>query len=220
MSIRIWLTVSSASAWRSADANCWVLTLSGPDTSSTIFPRCVTTPANAFVQPLMSAYLEKLQQELTARGFTGALRLMHSAGGLMSPQTACAFPIRLLESGPAGGGLATAWFGQLAGRADKHHDHCARLIFWKAGSGIGLPDGPRRPSLHALPVESASVAPGRSALLTAGSEVVEPGGLPTAARVLPVRHRTRGRGQALSTASSLAGPSSNHALSLGPVADC
>lgn len=82
------------------------------------YQRCVTTTANAFVQPLMSAYLAKLQHELDARGFTGALRLMHSAGGLMSPQTACAFPIRLLESGPAGGGLATAWFGQLAGHKD------------------------------------------------------------------------------------------------------
>lgn len=82
------------------------------------FQRCVTTAANAFVQPLMSAYLEKLQRELVARGFTGALRLMHSAGGLMSPQTACAYPIRLLESGPAGGGLATVWFGQAAGHKD------------------------------------------------------------------------------------------------------
>ncbi len=82
------------------------------------YQRCVTTAANAFVQPLMSAYLEKLQRELALRGFAGALRLMHSAGGLMSPQTACAFPIRLLESGPAGGGLATAWFGQLAGHKD------------------------------------------------------------------------------------------------------
>jgi 5-oxoprolinase (ATP-hydrolysing)/N-methylhydantoinase A len=82
------------------------------------YQRCVTTAANAFVQPLMSAYLEKLQHALAERGFAGALRLMHSAGGLMSPQTACAFPIRLLESGPAGGGLATAWFGQLAGHKD------------------------------------------------------------------------------------------------------
>ena len=82
------------------------------------YQRCVTTAANAFVQPLMGAYLEKLQRELATRGFRGALRLMHSAGGLMSPQTARAFPIRLLESGPAGGGLATAWFGQRAGYKD------------------------------------------------------------------------------------------------------
>ena len=43
---------------------------------------------------------------------------MHSAGGLLSPETARAFPIRLLESGPAGGGLATAFFGAAAGKPD------------------------------------------------------------------------------------------------------
>ena len=43
---------------------------------------------------------------------------MHSAGGLLSPETARAFPIRMLESGPAGGGLATAFFGAAAGKAD------------------------------------------------------------------------------------------------------
>ena len=43
---------------------------------------------------------------------------MHSAGGLVSPGAARAFPIRLLESGPAGGGLATALFGELAGKKD------------------------------------------------------------------------------------------------------
>ena len=43
---------------------------------------------------------------------------MHSAGGLLSPETARDFPIRMLESGPAGGGLATAFFGAAAGHAD------------------------------------------------------------------------------------------------------
>jgi 5-oxoprolinase (ATP-hydrolysing)/N-methylhydantoinase A len=82
------------------------------------YQRTVTTCANAYVQPLMDRYLRRLESELTARGFTGALRLMHSAGGLVSLDTARALPIRLLESGPAGGGLATALFGDLAGRSD------------------------------------------------------------------------------------------------------
>ncbi|OWJ62063.1 hydantoinase B/oxoprolinase family protein [Inquilinus limosus] len=82
------------------------------------YQRCVTTCANAYVQPLMDRYLQRLERELAARGFTGTLRLMHSAGGLVAPETARAFPIRLLESGPAGGGLATALFGALAGKAD------------------------------------------------------------------------------------------------------
>jgi 5-oxoprolinase (ATP-hydrolysing)/N-methylhydantoinase A len=79
------------------------------------YPRTVTTCANAYVQPLMDRYLANLERELASRGFAGALRLMHSAGGLVSPTAARRFPIRLLESGPAGGGLATALFGKLAG---------------------------------------------------------------------------------------------------------
>ena len=82
------------------------------------YQRLVTTCANAFVQPLMDRYVRRLERELWQRGFRGALRLMHSAGGLVSPDTARAFPIRLLESGPAGGGLATAFFGRLAGHED------------------------------------------------------------------------------------------------------
>jgi len=82
------------------------------------YQRLVTTCANAFVQPLMDRYVRRLESELAARGFAGALYLMHSAGGLVSPATARAFPIRLLESGPAGGGLATAFFGAMAGKSD------------------------------------------------------------------------------------------------------
>ncbi len=82
------------------------------------YQRLVTTCANAFVQPLMSGYVRKLERELWQRGFRGALYLMHSAGGLVSPETARAFPIRLLESGPAGGGLATAYFGKIAGKSE------------------------------------------------------------------------------------------------------
>jgi 5-oxoprolinase (ATP-hydrolysing)/N-methylhydantoinase A len=82
------------------------------------YQRCATTCANAYVQPLMDRYLARLERELAARGFRGAFRLMHSAGGLVSPAAARAFPIRLLESGPAGGGLATALFGKLAGKPD------------------------------------------------------------------------------------------------------
>jgi 5-oxoprolinase (ATP-hydrolysing) len=82
------------------------------------YPRTVTTCANAYVQPLVDRYLERLERELSGRGFRGTLRLMHSGGGLMALPAARAFPIRLLESGPAGGALATAFFGALAGKSD------------------------------------------------------------------------------------------------------
>ncbi|MBB97306.1 MAG: methylhydantoinase [Rhodobacteraceae bacterium] len=82
------------------------------------YPRFVTTCANAFVQPLMADYLARLERELTGKGFGGALRLMTSAGGLVPVETARVLPIRLLESGPAGGALATAWFARAAGLTD------------------------------------------------------------------------------------------------------
>ncbi len=82
------------------------------------YARCVTTCLNAYVRPLMATYLARLERELRARGFTGPLRLMHSAGGLMSLEAAGQLPIRLLESGPAGGALAAALLGARAGHDD------------------------------------------------------------------------------------------------------
>jgi 5-oxoprolinase (ATP-hydrolysing)/N-methylhydantoinase A len=82
------------------------------------YERSVTTCANAFVQPLMDRYLGKLLREFDALGFAGTLRLMQSDGGLCAPEVARALPIRLLESGPAGGALATVLFARAAGLPD------------------------------------------------------------------------------------------------------
>ena len=82
------------------------------------YARCVTTCANAYVQPLMATYVQRLDTELRGAGFAGHLRLMHSAGGLVSVAAARDFPIRLLESGPAGGALAAALLGARAGHTD------------------------------------------------------------------------------------------------------
>ncbi len=82
------------------------------------YARFVTTCANAYVQPLAGTYLRRLERALRDEGFRGALRLMHSAGGLVSVGAARDFPIRLLESGPAGGALAAALLGARAGHRD------------------------------------------------------------------------------------------------------
>jgi len=81
------------------------------------YERATTTLANAFVQPLMDRYIGRIETELRDRGFAGRFWLMQSAGGLASPEMARRFPIRLLESGPAGGGLATALVGRAADKA-------------------------------------------------------------------------------------------------------
>ena len=82
------------------------------------YARCVSACANAYVQPLMATYLRRLAVALRGDGFGGRFRLMHSAGGLLSAEAAAALPVRLLESGPAGGALAAALLGARAGHRD------------------------------------------------------------------------------------------------------
>jgi N-methylhydantoinase A len=70
--------------------------------------RFSTTAANAYVQPLMASYLGRLETGLRAMGMGAPLFLMLSGGGLTTVETAARFPIRLVESGPAGGAIFSA----------------------------------------------------------------------------------------------------------------
>jgi N-methylhydantoinase A len=70
--------------------------------------RFSTTVANAYVQPMMARYLRRLEADLNAAGAVAPLFLMMSGGGLTTIETACRFPIRLVESGPAGGAIFSA----------------------------------------------------------------------------------------------------------------
>lgn len=72
------------------------------------YERFSTTAANAYVQPLVASYLHRLDAQLQALGFHCPLFLMLSSGGLCSVDTAARFPVRLVESGPAGGALFAA----------------------------------------------------------------------------------------------------------------
>ena len=69
------------------------------------FERFSTTVANAYVRPLMSGYLNRLASELARRGLAAPFFMMMSGGGLTTLETAARFPIRLVESGPAGGAI-------------------------------------------------------------------------------------------------------------------
>lgn len=69
------------------------------------FERFNTVCANAYVKPLMSSYLGRLANALEAEGMRCPLYMIHSGGGLMSLASAAEFPVRLLESGPAGGAI-------------------------------------------------------------------------------------------------------------------
>lgn len=80
------------------------------------FERTSTTVCNAYVQPVVDRYLERLEGDLREGGFEGRFLLMQSSGGLAAPETMRRFPIRLLESGPAGGASVAAFLGRTLGR--------------------------------------------------------------------------------------------------------
>jgi N-methylhydantoinase A len=69
------------------------------------FERFSTVVANAYVRPLMAGYLHRLRDQLRGMKMDCPLFLMMSGGGLTTLETAARFPIRLVESGPAGGAI-------------------------------------------------------------------------------------------------------------------
>ncbi|MGQ0549957.1 MAG: hydantoinase/oxoprolinase family protein [Armatimonadota bacterium] len=82
------------------------------------YERTSTTVCNAYVQPLVARYLERLEAALGADGFAGRFLLMLSSGTLTTPEVARRFPVRLLESGPAAGALVAGYLGREAGHTD------------------------------------------------------------------------------------------------------
>src|SRR6266851_4384442 len=65
------------------------------------YERFTTTCVNAYVQPLVAGYLARLENDLEVSGFSCQLFLMLSSGGITTAEPARAFPVRLVESGPA-----------------------------------------------------------------------------------------------------------------------
>ncbi len=72
------------------------------------YERFNTVVANAYVKPLMKSYLQRLAERLADAGATAPVYLMHSGGGIISLASAAEFPVRLVESGPAGGAVFAA----------------------------------------------------------------------------------------------------------------
>ena len=72
------------------------------------FERLSTTIANAYVQPLMASYLVDFERCFIEEGLTCPVLMMTAGGGMTTLETAARFPIRLVESGPAGGAILSA----------------------------------------------------------------------------------------------------------------
>jgi len=95
------------------------------------YERQSTACANAYVRPLMDRYLSSLERRLADAGIRCPLLLMTSGGGLTTLETARRFPIRLVESGPAGGAI-------LAARLARELDAPAALAFDMGGTTAKL----------------------------------------------------------------------------------
>ncbi|MDJ0777415.1 MAG: hydantoinase/oxoprolinase family protein [Gammaproteobacteria bacterium] len=72
------------------------------------YERFNTVVANAYIKPMMKSYLGRLRGQLQAEGADCPVFLMHSGGGIISIESAAEFPVRLVESGPAGGAVFAA----------------------------------------------------------------------------------------------------------------
>ncbi len=82
------------------------------------FERTSTTALNAYLQPVVGAYLGRLEDALGSRNFAGAFHIVQSNGGVMSTATARRLPVRTALSGPAAGVIAAAAIAAAAGFPD------------------------------------------------------------------------------------------------------
>jgi N-methylhydantoinase A len=79
------------------------------------YERASTTVANAYIKPLAQKYLALMARRVAELGVPAPLLLMLSSGGLTHVQEAQRVPVQMLESGPAAGAIAAAFFGQADG---------------------------------------------------------------------------------------------------------
>jgi N-methylhydantoinase A len=82
------------------------------------FERMSTAVVNAYIGPKVGGYVKSLSSDLGAIGFRGALAIMRSNGGVMTPEVATERPAAMMESGPVGGIIAAAQVGQALGHGN------------------------------------------------------------------------------------------------------
>ena len=82
------------------------------------FERFSTTALNAYLQPEVSGYLNRLEKALSTGGFSGEFLIVQSNGGVMGVDTAAKLPIRTALSGPAAGVIAAGYIAEAAGLPD------------------------------------------------------------------------------------------------------
>ena len=79
------------------------------------FERASTASLNAYLQPTIGDYLDRLERGLRDGGLTGNILIVQSNGGVMTINTACRLPVRTALSGPAAGVIASAHIARSVG---------------------------------------------------------------------------------------------------------
>lgn len=79
------------------------------------FERASTASLNAYLQPTIGDYLDRLERGLRDGGLTGNILIVQSNGGVMTIDTACRLPVRTALSGPAAGVIASAHIARSVG---------------------------------------------------------------------------------------------------------
>src|SRR5215471_8244517 len=82
------------------------------------YERAMATVLNAYVQPVVSRYIGKLEGGLRTHGLQGPLLIMASNGGVLGPQTAARQAVHMALSGPAAGAMGASYVGRLSGYPD------------------------------------------------------------------------------------------------------
>jgi len=100
---------------RSECPSAYIVTSSDVDPEPMEYERTSTAVVNGLLMPVLSSYLSSLQSALEARGFRGRLLVMQSSGGMASVEEAVKRPAAFIESGPAAGAVAVAYFSRLMG---------------------------------------------------------------------------------------------------------
>lgn len=80
------------------------------------YERTSTAVLDAYIKPLVSTYLETLEQRLDEQGFAGKFLMTRSGGGAMTARAARTQPVSLVLSGPAGGVIGAVAFSKLVGQ--------------------------------------------------------------------------------------------------------
>lgn len=79
------------------------------------YERTSTVVINAYLQPVITRYLDNLVKAVEQRYGQIDLRIMQANGGSMSVADAKGRAVNMVNSGPAGGALAAAFVGRLSG---------------------------------------------------------------------------------------------------------